>query len=38
MKSTGYDPEAGIPIPDEVITTTVNKYKEAYKILTGKDF
>ncbi len=38
MKSTGYDPEAGIPIPDEVINTTVNKYKEAYKILTGKEF
>lgn len=38
MKSTGYDPKAGIPIPDEVIDTTVSKYKEAYKILTGKDF
>ena len=38
MKSTGYDPEAGIPIPDEVINTTVNKYKEAYRILTGKEF
>lgn len=38
MKSTGYDPEAGVPIPDEVIDTTVSKYKEAYKILTGKDF
>lgn len=38
MKSTGYDPEAGIPIPNEVINTTVNKYKEAYKILTGKEF
>ena len=38
MKSTGYDPEAGIPIPNEVIDTTVNKYKEAYKLLTCKDF
>lgn len=38
IKSTGYDPEAGTPIPDEVVATTVNKYKEAYKILTGKDF
>ncbi len=38
IKSTGYDPESGTPIPDEVIATTVNKYKEAYKILTGKDF
>lgn len=38
IKSTGYDPEAGTPIPDEVIATTVSKYKEAYKLLTGKDF
>ncbi len=38
IKSTGYDPESGTPIPDDVINTTVNKYKEAYKILTGKDF
>lgn len=38
IKSTGYDPESGVPIPDDVIDTTVNKYKEAYKILTGKDF
>jgi len=38
IKSTGYDPEAGTHIPDDVIATTVNKYKEAYKILTGKDF
>ena len=38
IKSTGYDPESGTPIPDDVIDTTVNKYKEAYKILTGKNF
>ncbi len=38
IKSTGYNPESGTPIPDDVINTTVNKYKEAYKILTGKDF
>lgn len=38
IKSTGYHPESGTPIPDDVINTTVNKYKEAYKILTGKDF
>lgn len=38
MKSTSYDPEAGIPIPDDVINTTVNKYKEAYRLLTGKHF
>lgn len=38
IKSTGYDPESGIPIPDEVIQVTTQKYKEAYKLLTGKDF
>lgn len=38
IKSTGYQPESGSPIPDDVIHTTVNKYKEAYKLLTGKDF
>lgn len=38
IKSTGYDPESGTPIPDDVIDVTVNKYKEAYQILTGKNF
>lgn len=38
IKSTGYNPESGMPIPDEVINVTVNKYKEAYEILTGKKF
>ncbi len=38
IKSTGYDPESGIPIPQDVISTTANKYKEAYKLITGKDF
>ena len=38
IKSTGYDPEAGTPIPKDVITTTSNKYKEAYEMLTGKKF
>ena len=38
IKSTGYDPQAGTPIPEDVIKTTANKYKEAYKLLTGKDF
>lgn len=38
IKSTGYDPESGTPIPDDVIDVTVNKYKEAYQILTGKIF
>lgn len=38
IKSTGYDPESGTPIPDDVIQTTANKYIEAYEILTGKKF
>lgn len=38
IKSTGYDPEAGIPIPNDVINVTTNKYKEAYKLITGKEF
>ncbi len=38
MKSTGYNPESGTPIPDDVIETTVNKYIEAYEILTEKKF
>ena len=38
IKSTGYDPESGTPIPDDVIDVTVNKYKEAYEVLTGKKF
>ena len=38
IKSTGYDPESGTPIPNDVIDVTVNKYKEAYQILTGKNF
>ncbi len=38
IKSTGYDPEAGIPIPDDVIRVTTEKYKEAYNLLTGKEF
>ena len=25
-------------LPDDVIEKTVEKYKEAYKLLTGKDF
>ena len=38
IKSTGYNPESGIPIPDDVIATTSKKYIEAYEILTGKKF
>lgn len=38
IKSTSYNPESGTPIPDDVINVTVNKYKEAYEVLTGKKF
>ncbi len=38
IKSTGYDPESGTPIPNDVIDTTSKKYIEAYEILTGKKF
>lgn len=38
IKSTGYDPESGTSIPDDVIHTTAQKYIEAYQVLTGKKF
>ncbi len=38
IKSTGYNPESGDSIPDDVIQVTVDKYKEAYKLITGKEF
>lgn len=38
IKSTGYNPESGTPIPDDVIDTTAQKYVEAYEVLTGKKF
>ncbi len=38
IKSTGYDPESGTPIPTDVIDTTAKKYIEAYEILTDKKF
>ena len=38
IKSTGYDPESGMPIPQDVIDTTVKKYEEAYELITGKKF
>ena len=38
IKSIGYNPESGNPIPEDVIKTTSDKYKEAYKLITGKDF
>lgn len=36
--STNYDAKTGNPIPNDVIETTINKYKEAYEILTEKSF
>lgn len=38
MKSTGYNPENGTSIPEEVIQTTVNKYTESFELITGKKF
>ena len=38
IKNSGYNPESGDAIPQDVIDVTVSKYKEAYKLLTGKDF
>lgn len=38
IKSSGYDPESKAPIPEDVISTTSNKYIEAYEILTNKKF
>ena len=38
IKSTGYNPESGVPIPDDIIQVTANKYKEAYKLITGTEF
>lgn len=35
IKQSGYNPESGIPIPEEVIETTANKYLEAYELLTN---
>lgn len=38
IKSSGYDPESGTPIPEDVIGTTASKYKEAFELITGKKF
>lgn len=38
IKTSGYDPEGNIPIPDEVIMTTRQRYIEAYEMLTGKKY
>lgn len=38
IKNTNYDLESGKPLPEDIIQNTTKKYKEAYKLLTGKDF
>ncbi len=38
IKSSNYNPEENLPIPKEVIDTTVFKYIEAYELITGKKF
>ncbi len=38
IKSSGYQPENKEKIPQEVIATTAQKYKEAYQLITGKNF
>lgn len=38
IKSSGYNPESGQAIPQDVIDTTVQKYSEAYELITGKIF
>lgn len=38
IKSSNYNPESGLPIPDDVIQTTKNKYEEAFELITGKKF
>ena len=38
IKSSGYNPESGKAIPQDVIDTTVQKYSEAYELITGKNF
>lgn len=32
------NPDSGYKLPEEVIDKTIGKYKEAYKLLTGKEF
>jgi len=38
IKSSGYNPESGTPIPEDIIQTTANKYKDAFELITGKKF
>ena len=32
------NPDSGYKLPEDVIDKTIDKYKEAYKLLTGKEF
>ena len=32
------NPDSDYLLPDDIINKTVEKYKEAYKLLTGEDF
>ena len=38
IKQSGYNPADSLPIPEDVIQTTVAKYKEAFALITGKNF
>lgn len=38
IQQSGYNPESGDAIPQEVIDTTVQKYAEAFELITGKKF
>ncbi|KAF9424287.1 Bifunctional purine biosynthetic protein ade1 [Podila epigama] len=37
LDSIGFDKSAGITLPDDVVAKTMDKYQEAYKLLTGKE-
>ncbi|KAF8929799.1 Bifunctional purine biosynthetic protein ade1 [Dissophora ornata] len=37
LESIGFDKTNGITLPEDVVTETMAKYQEAYKLLTGKD-
>ncbi|KAG0298257.1 Bifunctional purine biosynthetic protein ade1 [Linnemannia gamsii] len=37
LDSIGFDKSQGITLPENVVTNTMAKYQEAYKLLTGKD-
>lgn len=37
LESIGFDKKTSIELPEDVLTNTINKYKEAYHLLTGQD-